>query len=118
MIKVVLAIMTVSFRLLEFGVAAVPPRCVARLCLAGTVEIKNWAVPSVRPPAQRAEQLSFKLGSWNEPGRLPGGLVSEHCIKSNQQLAHASCQSHLLLFARMKQATIEGFDNKVVFGRH
>src|ERR1041385_5203849 len=61
----------------------------------------------------------FKLRSWSEPrGLLPGSLVPEHGIENDEQLAHASGQSHLLLFAGTKQPTIEGFDNQIVFGRY
>src|SRR5918992_5335633 len=69
-----------------------------------------------RRPHQGHSNCLSKLGSWNGPRRLPGGLVSEHSIENDQQLAHASSQRHLLLFAGTKQAMIEGFDNQIVFG--
>ena len=38
----------------------------------------------------QASATVFQLSSWNEPRRLPGGLVSEHGVENDSQLAHAS----------------------------
>src|SRR5919106_1647983 len=61
----------------------------------------------------------LKLSFWSSFRRLlPEGLVSEHRIENDQQVAHASGQCHLLLFAGTKQTKIEGFDTQFVFSGH
>src|SRR5688500_111334 len=95
------------------AVSALPPdmrRGSASPVNDGSLRALSPVRPLAHKPRGQSNCLS-KLTLLNEPRWLPGGLVSEHGIENDQQLAHASGQCHLLLFAGAKQTLIEGFDN-------